>query len=133
MAAWAPGPFDNEEAADFIEDLTEVADWRMGVTLMEHAANVSGYLEEAEGELAVAAAAVVASCVGAGSVLPDTHADLKATLGKPPEGSANLARRALARVVGPASELDETWQEGEDHDAWLTQIAGLQSLLNGQT
>jgi len=133
MTAWAPGPFDNEEAADFIEDLAEAPDWRMVMTLMEHAASVSGYLEEAEAELAVAAAAVVASCVGAGSVLPDNHAELKATLGKPPAGAANLARKALARVVGPASELDETWQEGEDHDAWLTQIAGLQSLLNGQS
>ncbi|WP_421738671.1 DUF4259 domain-containing protein [Caulobacter sp.] len=133
MTAWAPGPFDNEEAADFIEDLTEAPDWRMVMTLMEHAANVSGYLEEADAELAVAAAAVVASCVGAGSVLPDNHADLKAALGAPPEGAANLARKALARVVSTASELDELWQEGEDHDAWLTQIAGLQSLLNGQS
>lgn len=133
MTAWAPGPFDNEEAADFIDDLTEAPDWRVIMTLLEHAAGVSGYLEEAEAELAVAAAAVVASCVGAGSVLPDNHADLKARLGRPPEGAANLARRALARVVAPASELDETWQEGEDHDAWLTQIAGLQTLLNGQT
>jgi hypothetical protein len=133
MTAWAPGPFDNEEAADFIEDLTEAPDWRMVMTLMEHAAGVTGYLEEAEAELAVAAAAVVASCVGAGSVLPDSHADLKATLGKPLEGAANLARKALARVVGPASELDELWQEGEDHDAWLTQIAGLQSLLGGKS
>ncbi len=133
MTAWAPGPFDNEEAADFIEDLTEAPDWRMVVTLLDHAAGVTGYLEEAEAELAVAAAAVVASCLGAGSVLPDSHADLKDALGKPPEGAANLARRALARVVGPASELDETWQEGEDHDAWLTQIAGLQSLLGGKS
>ena len=133
MTAWAPGPFDHEEAADFIEDLAEAPDWRMVMTLMEHAASVSGYLEEAEAELAVAAAAVVASCVGAGSVLPDSHADLKATMGKPPEGAANLARRALARVVGTASELDETWQEGDDHDAWLTQIAGLQSLLGGKS
>ncbi len=133
MTAWAPGPFDNEEAADFIEDLTEAPDWRTVMTLMEHAANVSGYLEEADGELAVAAAAIVASCVGVGSVLPDNHADLKAALGKPPEGAANLARKALARVVGTASELDEAWQEGEDHDAWLTQIAGLQSLLGGKS
>jgi len=61
MSAWAPGPFDNEEAADFIDDLTEAPDWRMVITLMEHAAGVTGYLEEAEAELAVAAAAVVAS------------------------------------------------------------------------
>ena len=132
MTAWAPGPFDNEEAADFIEDLAEAPAWRAVTAALEHAANVSGYLEEAEGELAVAAAAIVASCVGTGSVLPDNHAELKAALGKPPEGAASLARKALARVVGTASELDETWQEGDGHDAWLTQIAALQGLLSGQ-
>ena len=26
MSAWAPGPFDNEEAADFIDDLTTGGD-----------------------------------------------------------------------------------------------------------
>ncbi len=130
MTAWAPGPFDNEEAADFLEDLVEAPDWRTVIALMEHAAGVSGYLEEAEAELAVAAAGVVASCVGEASVLPDTQTALKAALGAPPEGAAQLARKALSRVVGPASELDETWQDGEDHDAWLTQIAALQSLLS---
>ena len=133
MAAWAPGPFDNDEAADFIEDLAEAPDWRTVTALLEHVSTLNGYLEEPEGEMAVAAAAIVASCVGTGSVLPDTHAELKAALGAPPDGSANLARKVLARVVGTASELDETWQEGDGHDAWLTQIAGLQSLLNGQS
>ncbi|HWW27391.1 MAG TPA: DUF4259 domain-containing protein [Caulobacter sp.] len=41
-----------------------------------------------------------------------------------------MARSALARVVAPASELDELWQEGDDHDAWLTQIAALQTTLS---
>jgi predicted benzoate:H+ symporter BenE len=133
MGSWAPGPFDNDEAADFIEDLTEAPDWRTVTALLEHVSGLTGYIEEPEGQMAVAAAAIVASCVGAPSVLPDTHAELKAALGAPPEGATYLARKALARVVGTASELDELWQEGEDHDAWLTQIAGLQSLLNGQS
>ena len=133
MAAWAPGPFDNDEAADFVEDLTEAPDWRTVTALLEHVCGLTGYLEEPEGEMVVAAAAIVASCVGTGSVLPDTHAELTIALGAPPDGAANLARKALARVVGTASELDELWQEGEDHDAWLTQIAGLQSLLGGKS
>ncbi|HWU15559.1 MAG TPA: DUF4259 domain-containing protein [Caulobacter sp.] len=44
-----------------------------------------------------------------------------------------MARSALARVVAPASELDELWQEGDDHDAWLTQIAALQASLGGRS
>ena len=130
MAAWAPGPFDNDEAADFIEDLTEAPAWRTVLQMLEHVTQQAGYLEAPEGEIAVAAAAIVAAAVGPIEILPDSHRDLKAALGAPPEGARQMARNALTRVVAPASELDELWQEGDDHDTWLTQIAALQTTLS---
>ncbi|CAN5460425.1 hypothetical protein BH10PSE4_BH10PSE4_29280 [soil metagenome] len=128
--AWASGLFDNDEAMDFVGDLAEAPDWRTVVQMLDHVTKQAGYLEAAEGEIAVAAAAIVAASVGEVTILPDSHRDLKAALGKAPDGAVALARSALARVVGPASELDELWQEGEDHDAWLTQIAALQTTLS---
>ncbi|MDG2529642.1 DUF4259 domain-containing protein [Caulobacter endophyticus] len=130
MGAWDHGPFDNDEAADFIEDLAEAPDWRTIVRILEHVTKAAGYLEAPEGEMAVAAAAVVAACLGDGAVLPEDQRGLKDALGPPPEGAARLARAALTRVVAPASEIDELWQEGDDHDAWLTHIAGLQTILS---
>ena len=128
--AWASGLFDNDEAMDFVGDLAEAPEWRTVVQMLDHVTKTAGYLEAPEGEIAVAAAAIVAASVGDVTILPDSHRDLKAALGKAPEGAVALARSALARVVGPASELDELWQEGEDHDAWLTQIAALQTTLS---
>jgi hypothetical protein len=128
--AWASGLFDNDEAMDFIGDLAEAPDWRTVVQMLDHVTRQAGYLEAPEGEIAVAAAAIVAACVGDVTILPDSHRDLKAALGAAPDGAVALARAALARVVAPASELDELWQEGDDHDAWLTQIAGLQTTLS---
>jgi hypothetical protein len=130
MDAWAHGPFDNDEAMDFVADLAEAPDWRSVVQMLDHVTRTVGYLEAPEGEIAVAAAAVVAAAVGPVTLLPDSHQDLKAALGAPPAGAVALARSALARVVAPASELDELWQEGDDHDAWLTQIAALQTHLS---
>jgi hypothetical protein len=130
MSAWAHGPFDNDDALDFIDDLAEAADWRTVVQILDHVTRTAGYLEAPEGQIAVAAAAIVAASVGDVTILPDNHRELKAALGAPPEGAVVLARSALARVVAPASELDELWQEGDDHDAWLTQIAALQSTLS---
>ncbi|PVM82657.1 DUF4259 domain-containing protein [Caulobacter radicis] len=130
MGAWDNGPFDNDEAADFIEDLAQAPDWRTVVRILEHVTKAAGYLEAPEGEMAVAAAAIVAACIGDVAVLPDDQRGLKEALGAPPEGLAQLARAALARVVAPASEIDELWQEGDTHDAWLTHIAGLQTLLS---
>ncbi|MNY62928.1 hypothetical protein D3C86_1998200 [compost metagenome] len=99
---------------------------------LDHVTKQAGYLEAPEGAIAVAAAAIVAACVGDVTILPDNHRELKAALGAPPEGVTTLARSALARVVAPASELDELWQEGDDHDAWLTQIAALQTTLSAR-
>jgi hypothetical protein len=130
MSAWAHGPFDNDDALDFIDDLAEAAGWRTVVQILDHVTRTAGYLEAPEGQIAVAAAAIVAASVGDVTILPDNHRELKAALGAPPEGAVVLARSALARVVAPASELDELWQEGDDHDAWLTQIAALQSTLS---
>lgn len=127
--AWDTGPFDNDEAADFVADLAEAPDWRAVLLILDHVTKAAGYLEAPEAEMAVAAAAVVAACSSDGALLPADHQILKTQLGAPPEGAARLARTALARVVGPASELDELWQEGDGHDAWLTHIAGLQTIL----
>lgn len=130
MSAWAHGPFDNDDGLDFIDDLAEAPSWRTVVQALDYVTKQAGYLEAPEGAIAVAAAAIVAASVGEILILPDNHRELKAALGAPPEGTASLARKALARVVAPASELDELWQEGDDHDAWLTQIAALQSTLS---
>jgi hypothetical protein len=130
MGTWNEGAFDNDDAGDFIDDLAEAPDWRTVVQMLDHVTKTAGYLEAPEGQMAVAAAAIVAAVVGDVTILPDDHRALKAALGAPPEGTVALARSALARVVAPASELDELWQEGDDHDAWLTQIAALQTTLS---
>lgn len=130
MGAWDTGPFDNDEGADFIADLAEAPDWRVVVQILDHVGRAPGYLEGPEGEMAVAAAAVLAASLdNDAGLLPDEHSGLPAALGAPPEGAVRLARAALTRVVGPASELDELWQEGDQHDAWLLHIAGLQATL----
>ena len=130
MSAWTSGLFDNDDALDFIDDLAEAPDWRTVVQILDHVTKTAGYLEAPEGQIAVAAAAIVAAAVGEVTILPDNHRELKAALGAPPTGAVALARSALARVVAPASELDELWQEGDEHDAWLTQIAALQTTLS---
>ncbi len=132
MGTWNEGPFDNDDAGDFIDDLAEAPGWHVVVQMLDHVTKTAGYLEAPEGQMAVAAAAIVAAAVGDETILPDSHRELKAALGAPPEGAVALARSALARVVAPASELDELWQEGDGHDAWLTQIAALQTTLSAR-
>ena len=99
MGASATGPFDNDDALDFIDDLAEAPGWRTVVQALDYVTKQAGYLEAPEGAIAVAAAAIVAASVGGASILPDNHQDLKSALGAAPEGAVVLARSALARVV----------------------------------
>ncbi len=91
MSAWTSGLFDNDDALDFIDDLAEAPDWRTVVQALDYVTKQSGYLEAPEGQIAVAAAAIVAAAVGDVTILPDNHRELKAVLGAPPEGAVTLA------------------------------------------
>jgi hypothetical protein len=105
MGAWGPGPFDNDDAADFITTLTDAAQGdRAG--LVETALILpDGYLEIPEASAAVAVAALVAAANGMRMDMPAEATELMRQGGIPSGADAReLARAALARVTGPDSE-----------------------------
>ncbi|MBW8893791.1 MAG: DUF4259 domain-containing protein [Burkholderiales bacterium] len=42
MGAWANGPFDNDDALDFIDDLAEGAEWRTVVQALDYVTKQAG-------------------------------------------------------------------------------------------
>ncbi len=70
MSVWGPGPFDNDDAADWLSELEDEREEETGAELLEDAVsevaapeNV-GYVEIPEGAMAVAAAELVALLLG---------------------------------------------------------------------
>ncbi|OKI09252.1 hypothetical protein A6A06_00585 [Streptomyces sp. CB02923] len=132
MGTWGMGLFDNDGAADLLDDLAAMpVDRRLGAIrgVLSTAAAERDYLEAPEGGMAVAAAALTAAA-RAGSASPAAP-DL--TVPEPPPQLAVLAVHALDRVLAPHSELAELWGESDDGAQWRAGLARLRAELTGRT
>ncbi|WP_301174825.1 DUF4259 domain-containing protein [Actinomadura geliboluensis] len=132
MGTWDASPFGNDTAADFAGDLDELALEERPSAIREALEAVTGEaasVASSEGVLAVAAAALVAAqCPGGRPVdsiygpeerIPELPADLRP-----------LALKALDRVIGPDSELEQLWDESGGAEEWRAEIARLRLTLS---
>ncbi|MFD8941368.1 DUF4259 domain-containing protein [Streptomyces californicus] len=134
MGTWDIGPFDNDTAADFADDLDEAApDEREAMIrgVLKRAAGPADVLGVSDGERAVGAAALVVaqhsggdpacSTYGCGpsQPLPELSADLRM-----------LAVAALDHVVSHRSELAELWAKAANWSTWRQNITGLRNALD---
>jgi hypothetical protein len=119
VGTWGNGPFDDDAASDWAWELEEATDWRVVDAALRRAADIGAdhHLPAPVGQVAWAAAAVVAAVDDPTISLPDEVADWLGRFrsGRPPE-LRSLALDALRRVLGEESELAELWREtgGED-------------------
>ncbi|WP_331733601.1 DUF4259 domain-containing protein (plasmid) [Embleya sp. NBC_00888] len=132
MGTWDIGPFDNDMAADFAGTLDETPhDQRVGVvrSALMQAVQAQDYLEGAEGDEAVAAAALVAAqCPGGEPVCTSYGPDEPVpTL---PDDLRSLAVAALDRVVAENSELAELWDDTAHGPAWRDSVRRLRAVLD---
>ncbi|KOT81122.1 hypothetical protein ADK70_26665 [Streptomyces rimosus subsp. pseudoverticillatus] len=136
MGTWDMGPFGNDGAADLLDDLGAMpVERRLGAIrgVLSTAAAERDYLEAPEGEMAVAAAALIAAA-RAGSAFPaDPVYAPDLTVPEPPRRLAVLAVHALDRVLAPDSELAELWDESDGGQEWLAHLARLRAELTGDT
>ena len=127
MGAWGSGPFDNDDAMDFVGGLADAPGADLVVLLGEALKLPQDYVESPEGSNAVAAAALIAARRGYNADNP-TVADLLQTHPfDPDEELRSSAVAALVRVAGDESELMELWDEAglrESVDAVYGDIRG---------
>lgn len=132
MGAWGSGPFDNDTAADWCGDLDELpADRRPEAigSALRAAVGEAVHLEVGGGELAVAAAAVVAAQCPRGEELTSEYAPKEPVqLGPEMDSLRTLAIQALNCVVADDSELAELWADSHD-GTWEAGIRNLIRLL----
>ncbi len=135
MGAWGSGPFENDDACDWLDELADsgVAALRAALALADDAE----YLEAPDGSVIVAAAEVVAQ-MGVDTDddddddddddAPDELVAFLADCGPPPPALVAAARAALDRVTADESELRELWQDAEG-GAWQAAIDDLKRRL----
>lgn len=133
MGAWGTGPFENDEALDWIGD-APAGDLEYVRSALAAAAEPDGsYLDASDGNLVLAAAEVVAALRGAPAEgLPDSVTEWVETLPRElDETLLGQARAATDRVITEPSELLELWDEAEPPDAtaWKAGVADLRQRL----
>lgn len=125
MSTWGTGSFENDSAADFLVEVTED-----GMVALEEAFEVIldpdlDYVEVEEGSRAVAAAEIVAAGV-TGDTARVTDAGLRTWVSEqaPEDFQAlqDLAVRALDRVLGDDSELQDLWSDSDELESWAGEV-----------
>lgn len=132
MGAWGLKSFDNDDAADWVYDFEEQGMPLIAQTLKAVLAEeVDDYLDASVCCEALAAAELVAA-VKTGD---HTHLseEAEAALKSKPDNIATpenleLARDAVKRIR-IESELRDLWEEADEFDDWLADVAALESRL----
>lgn len=136
MGTWHVGPFDNDVAMDFFDEIEETPDDQVPARLnsvLTAVAERPGRVELAEGHLAVAAAGLVAAGRAPGGATGNPSVDEWLSLHRPvvEPAAARIALAALDRVAGPDSEWMDLWATTDSRKAVQERIAGLRAELTG--
>ncbi|WP_337832942.1 DUF4259 domain-containing protein [Pseudonocardia sp. TMWB2A] len=130
MGAWGGGPFDNDDAADWLDELDQsddpAATLRAAFTCLPRA----GTVEAPDGYAALAAVVVLASLVGGPQLDDDldiTDAQL-ARIAVDPE-LIGAARAALRRLDSEDNELQAVWAATVEGGAQRTFLAEMDGVL----
>lgn len=131
MGAWGAGPFENDDAGDWVWELEDDTDATVISAALGAVIDTGAdeYLEAGDANNAVAAAEIVASARGRRhSGLPTEAAVwLDAHAGLVDRQLIDLARRAVTRVA-ESSETRDLWDEAGDTE-WGPYIADLITRL----
>lgn len=138
MGTWAVGPFGNDFAQDWAEDLQESRDLYFIEDTLNNVlqAETTEYLEAPFGAEALAAVETWSRLQGKGGPQDEDSAavdawvaEVQAKFSKPRADIADKAARVLALVLSEASELRELWEDSEHYEEWRASVTDLQRRL----
>ena len=133
MGCWAIGSFGNDDAADWVADLTDQRDLRLVRETIGELLAVDGYLDAPYATQALAAIEVIAASLGRPTAAAQDEEQLMGWVASiKPAVDAELVFQAIAaidRITGPESELRELWEDTEDFNDWQADVAGLRRQL----
>ncbi|MEM8579962.1 MAG: DUF4259 domain-containing protein [Pseudomonadota bacterium] len=138
MGTWAIHSFGNDDAADWIDEISGIKQPVFQIDAMKAAFEaarteaLSSDLESGTAAVAVAAAEVIACELGqprtGASPYEVTSLDLQYAL-KVNDDVLRLSRRALSLVTTEVSELADLWDDTDEAAEWRAHIADLDARL----
>lgn len=133
MGAWGLGSFDNDDAADFLADVTESGDLSLVREVLDNVLTSTEYVEAPDASQAIAAAEILAFALGRPTLAAQREETLALWISRlrpvvEPELAAQ-ARDALTRILAPNSELRELWEESDEFLDWRAAVIELGQQL----
>lgn len=136
MGTWQVGPFDNDVAMDFFDEVEDTPDAQVLPRLREVLVAVlerPGQVELDEGRIAVAAASLVAAARSRSGATGNPSVDAWLAVHRPQATAEDrrVALAALDRVVGPDSEWLALWATSPSGSAAEERVESLRKMLAG--
>ncbi|WP_440224222.1 DUF4259 domain-containing protein [Dokdonella sp. MW10] len=134
MGAWGTGSFDNDDAGDFLADVTDSGDLALIREVLDNVLTSTEYVEAPDACQAIVAAEIVAAALGRATLAAQQQQDLSRWLASiRPKIDADLvaqAREALTMILAENSELRELWEETDDFAEWRALVNELGQQLH---
>jgi hypothetical protein len=136
LGTWSTLPFGNDDAADWAYALDDTDD----LSAIDEALSAvldldGGYLESPEATEAIAAIELLACLAGRpGDTETYTEAAdawLQRVTARPTPDHIQKSLQVIDRILGDNSELNELWQQGDEHAQWLAAMADLRVRVAG--
>ena len=136
MGTWHVGPFDNDVAMDFFDEIEETPDDQVPKKLsavLSAVAERPGRVELDEGHLAVAAAGLVAAGRSRSAATGNPSVDEWLSRHRPytDQECARVALAALDKVCGTESEWMDLWASTDQRAAVEERLLDLRAVLSG--
>lgn len=133
MGAWGLGSFENDEAADFLAEVTGSGDLSLIREAIDNVVTSTEFVEAPDACRAIVAAEVIAAALGRPTAEALQQDGLSRWLARIRPGIepalAHAAQAALAQIVAPNSELLELWQDTDDLAEWKALVTDLKQQL----
>jgi len=137
VGTWAVGPYGNDFAQDWAEDLQESRDLYFIEDTLNNVlqTDTAEMLEAPFGAEALAAVETYSRLLGKGGERDEDSAGVDEWVAgmqakfKPRADILDKACRALALVLSERSELRELWEDSEHYEAWRNSVTQMQGRL----
>lgn len=137
MGKWGYGPFDNDGAADFVDDLDAAPlsgrIQAIQAALASVAGDVSPHIDGGRAELAIAAAALTVRGVEGGDEFQSATWGPNGEIPQIPKELVPLALEAISRLLVTSNDLRDDWSVEEGGTEWLAMLRRLKVVLDRES
>jgi hypothetical protein len=137
MGAWSEDTFGNDTACDWIDLFLRNPGWRYVQKTIDAVLSSDKYLDSDAACNCLAASEVLARLQGRWGIRNSYSEDLDRWVEANPMAVSDslkiAADSAMAKILGPNSELAELWDEGGRNQKWHEAVNDLRKRVKGDT